>query len=175
MNYNLKDGRVVELREVKVTDATLLLLYFEKVNLESKFLIREAGEFTFTVNDERKFIRRTLKSNNEHISVAFLGDELIGSIGFRSSHLKRITHRASLGMSVLKDYNNLGLGSIMMEYILKIAKETGKLKMELEVRSENVNAIHLYEKFGFEHEGRIKKGFFVDNEYLDLLKMGKWL
>ena len=175
MERKLKDGRVVELREVKVTDATLLLQYFERVNLESKFLIREPGEFTFTVNDERKFIRRAIKSKNEHVAVAFLDDELIGSIGFRSGHLRRITHRASLGMSVLKKYNNLGLGSIMMEYIIKATENMGKLKMELEVRAENSNAIHLYKKFGFDIEGTIKKGFFVDNEYVDLLIMGKWL
>jgi len=60
MEYKLKDNRVVELREVKVTDATILLEYFERVNLESKNLLREPGEYTFTVNDERKFIRRVV-------------------------------------------------------------------------------------------------------------------
>ena len=175
MESKLKDGRTVELREVKVTDASSLLEYFEIVNLESKNLLREPGEYTFTVHDERNFIRRVLKSNNEYMAVVFFDDEIIGSIGFRSNHLKRITHRGSLGMSVRKDFNNLGLGSIMMEHIIEKAKEMEKTKLELEVRSDNINAIHLYEKFGFELEGTIKSGFFVDGKYVDLLFMGKLL
>ena len=43
MESKLKDGRSVILREVQVTDATLLLDYFERVNLESNNLLREPG------------------------------------------------------------------------------------------------------------------------------------
>jgi RimJ/RimL family protein N-acetyltransferase len=175
MESKLKDGRNVLIREVEVTDATLLLEYFERVNLESKNLLREPGEYVFTVSDERKFIRRVLQSSDEYMAVAFCDDELIGSIGFRSSHLKRITHRGSIGMSVRKDFNGLGLGSLMMEYIMNIAKEMGKTKLELEVRIDNLSAVHLYEKYGFELEGTIKSGFFVDEKYVDLLMMGKFL
>jgi len=175
MESKLKDGRSVIVREVKVTDATLLLDYFERVNLESKNLLREPEEFAFTVSDERQFIRRVLQSKDEYMAVAFCDDELIGSIGFRSSHLKRITHRGSLGMSVRKDFNDLGLGSLMMEYIIETAKHMGKNKLELEVRSDNLSAIHLYEKYEFELEGTIKSGFYIEKKYIDLLFMGKFL
>ena len=138
-------------------------------------MLREPGEYTFTINDERKFIRRVLKSENEFLAVVIYDNELIGSIGFRSNHLKRITHRGSLGMSVRKDFNNLGLGTLMMQHVIKQAIKMGKSKLELEVRADNLSAVHLYEKFGFELEGTIKKGFFVDNKYVDLLIMGKFL
>ena len=175
MESKLKDGRNVLISEVKVTDAALLLEYFVRVNLESKNLLREPGEYTFTLTDERKFIRRVLQSKDDYMAVAFCNDELIGSIGFKSSHLKRITHRGSIGMSVRIDFNGLGLGSLMMEYIIKMAKEMGKNKLELEVRADNLSAIHLYEKYGFESEGTIKSGFFVEKKYVDLLMMGKFL
>lgn len=175
MESKLKDGRSVILREVKVTDATLLLEYFERVNLESNNLLREPGEYTFTVSDERKFIRRIIQSKDEFMAVAYCDDELIGCIGYRSSPLKRIAHRGSLGMSVRKDFNGLGMGSLMMEFIMEKAKVAGKMKLELEVRADNYNAIHLYEKYGFELEGTIKSGFFVENKYVDLLMMGKFL
>lgn len=175
MEGKLKDGRIVLLREVKVTDAALLLDYFEKVHLETKNLLREPGEYSFNVSDERKFIRSILQSKDEYMAVVYCDDELIGSIGFRSSHLRRIKHRSSLGMSVIKDYNNLGVGSLMMEFIIKTAKEKGKTKLELEVRADNYSAIHLYEKYGFELEGTIKSGFFVDDKYIDLLMMGKFI
>jgi|LGVE01.1.fsa_nt_gb RimJ/RimL family protein N-acetyltransferase len=175
MEYTLKDGKIIQIREVKLSDAVLLLDFFTIVNTETKNLIRDPGEDTMTLSDERKFIRRVMNSIYQYIYIVMYDEEIIGSIGFRSSHFQRITHRASIGMSVLQKFNNLGLGTIMMETIIKKAKEVGKLKMELTVRVDNPNAVHLYEKFGFEIEGACKKGFFVDNEFIDLHLMGKWL
>lgn len=175
MEYNLKDGRTIDLRHVKVSDAILLLDFFEIVNRETKNLMREPEEYNFTVNDERKFIRRVIKSDNEHLLIAEIDGEIIGTIGFRNRRLKRVSHRVSLGMSVIQKFNNLGLGTLMMKKIIEDAKEIGKTKMELEVRADNVNAVHLYKKFGFELEGTIKNGFFVDNKHVDLLFMGKLL
>ncbi|MBC7123627.1 MAG: GNAT family N-acetyltransferase, partial [Pseudothermotoga sp.] len=48
-------------------------------------------------------------------------------------------------------------------------------KIQLEVMANNERAIRLYEKFGFEIEGRKKKAILLDDEYVDLLVMGKWL
>jgi len=175
MEYTLKDGKMIDLREIRLSDAVLLLDFFKIVNLESQNLIRDPGEYTMTLNEERKFIRRIMASEDEYIFAVFFEEEIIGTIMFRSSHFQRIKHRASIGMSVLRKFNNLGIGTIMIENILNKAKEVGKLKMELDVRVDNPNAIHLYEKFGFEVEGTIQKGFFVENKYIDLLFMGKWL
>lgn len=175
MEYTLKDGKIIDLRKIKLSNAQTMLDYFVIVNSESKNLIRDPGEYTLTLNDERKFIRRILASNDEYMYAVFFEEEIIGTIMFRSSHFQRIKHRASIGMSVLQKFNNLGVGAIMLENIIKKAKEVGKLKMELDVRCDNPNAIHLYEKFGFEVEGTIKKGFFIENKYIDLLFMGKLL
>lgn len=175
MEHTIKQGKKVELRDIKLSDAALLLDFFKLVNLETKNLIREPEEFTMTLNEERSFIRRVMHSINEYIFVAVFEDRIIGTIGFRSSGFKRITHRVSIGMSILQEFNNLGLGTIMMDTIIKKAKKVGKLKIDLEVREDNKNAIHLYEKFGFQVEGKIKNGFFVDNKFVDLLFMGKLL
>ena len=175
MEHTLKDGKIIQLREIMLSDAILLLDFFTIVNSETKNLIRDPGEQTMTLSDERKFIRSVIHSVDQYIFIAVFDEEIIGSIGIRSSHFQRIAHRASIGMSVLQKFNNLGLGTIMMKTIIKKAKEVGKLKMELDVRADNPNAIHLYEKFGFEIEGTCKNGFFVDNKFIDLHFMGKWL
>lgn len=175
MEYTLKDGRIVELRDVKVSDAVLLLDFFEIVNTETENLMREPDEYTFSVNDERKFIRRVIQSTHEHLVVALIDGEIIGTIGIRNRNLKRVEHRVALGMSVLKKFNNLGLGTILLNRIIEDAKGARKLKMELEVRADNLSAIHLYEKFGFKLEGTITNGFYVNNKFIDLLFMGKWL
>jgi len=175
MKFKLKNGTLVDIREALVSDASAILKFFNVVNLETKNLMRESHEFVMTLEDEIKFLESNIASKDNFMCVAFVDDTCISTAGFHGSSLVRVNHRVSMGISVLKDYNNLGLGSYMMEYILEQAKKYGKQKVELEVRIDNVNAIHLYQKYGFKQEGLISKGFFVDNSYVDLITMGKFL
>mgnify|MGYP000515863848 CR=1 FL=1 len=64
----------------------------------------------------------------------------------------------------------------MMKRLLKLAREHGMHKITLYVVADNQIAIRLYQKFGFEIEGRIRDSFFgEDGKYHDMLVMGKIL
>jgi len=175
MEYILKNNLKITLREASVSDASALLIYMDKVNRESKNLMREPEEFTMTLEDEEKFINNTINSKDNCFILAFDGNLIISSSGFHGSALKRVNHRVSLGISVLEDYQGQGLGTIVMKELIKKAIELGKTKMDLEVRIDNKFAIVLYENLGFIKEGIIKNGFYVDNKFVDLLVMGKVL
>ena len=53
------------------------------------------------------------------------------------------------------------------------SKRRWTTKVNLDVRIDNEKAIHLYEKFGFEKEGTIKKCLFIDGVYYDNYIMGR--
>ena len=175
MEYTLKNSTTITLRDAVISDAKNLVAYMHKVNAESKNLMREPGEFTFTVEQEEKFLQMTIDSPNACFLIALDGDLIISTAGFHGNSLKRVNHRVSLGISVLEEYQNLGLGRIVMEALITKALALKKTKMDLEVRVDNLGAIHLYDTLGFEKEGTIRNGFFVDNKYIDLLVMGKLL
>ncbi len=60
-------------------------------------------------------------------------------------------HRAGIGISVLKDYWNIGIGSAMFSEIISLAKEHKETEiLELEFIEGNKRAKALYEKFGFQ-------------------------
>ena len=65
--------------------------------------------------------------------------------------------------------NNLSFGaaSDLMEEILAFAKENGFEQLNLEVRSSNTRAIHLYEKYGFRKLCTFPHFFKIDGEYID--------
>ena len=172
MEYTLRNNQVVKIRETEVKDAALILDFFVEVNKESKYLSREPHEVDMTLDEEMGYLDRISKSENDCMLVVFDENSVVGTIGFHGSGLSRLKHKVSIGISVLSEYQNLGLGKIMMESILKKAKQYGKTKVELEVRIDNYNAIRLYEKFGFRNEGIRRHGFKVDGRYIDLLLMG---
>ena len=86
----------------------------------------------------------------------------------------RRSHVGQLGMFVHDDYQNQGIGSQLMAAIIDLAENWLNLKrLELQVNTDNASAIHLYEKFGFEKEGILRKNAFRDGVYIDAYTMAK--
>lgn len=71
-------------------------------------------------------------------------------------------------MIVKKEYRNRGIGSEILEFLIKKAKESGFSEMTIGVDKDNVNALHLYRKYGF--TGVLFEGADEDGEYYKLMK-----
>jgi RimJ/RimL family protein N-acetyltransferase len=84
-------------------------------------------------------------------------------------------HVGEIGISILKDHRGVGIGTAMMDFLVKWAREKGLEKLSLSTFSTNVRAINLFKKFGFEIEGVKKKQFKIRGEYADEVIMGMLL
>ena len=74
----------------------------------------------------------------------------------------------------MKSYWGQGIATVMMEEMLDWVVEYSTLsRVELEVVSVNKKAHRLYEKFGFEEEGRLKNGVKISDGYEDIVLMAK--
>ena len=60
-------------------------------------------------------------------------------------------------------YRNKGIGSMLMEYLIGIAKSNDVLNITLEVRVSNIVAINLYKKYGFS-EVAMRKYYYGDED-----------
>lgn len=58
-----------------------------------------------------------------------------------------------MGIAVLKDYWDKGIGKIMMQECINWCKENNVEQLELEVITQNNRAISMYKSFGFEIYG----------------------
>lgn len=67
-----------------------------------------------------------------------------------------------LNISVAKAYQKRGLGRLLLEHMIRIAREKKAANMFLEVRQSNVSAISLYENIGF-NEMAIRRGYYPAN------------
>lgn len=71
-------------------------------------------------------------------------------------------------MIVKKEYRNRGIGSKILTFLIEKAKEMGFEEMTIGVDKDNVNALHLYRKFGFTEI--LFYGADEHGEYLKLMK-----
>lgn len=71
-------------------------------------------------------------------------------------------------MIVKKEYRNRGIGSEILEFLIRKAKEMGFSEMTIGVDKDNENALRLYRKYGFTEV--LFDGEDEDGEYLKLMK-----
>lgn len=65
-------------------------------------------------------------------------------------------------VAVHPEFRGNGIGSLLIEELIVIAKKEGVLRMTLEVRKSNLVAQSLYKKFGFKDAGQ-RKSYYADN------------
>jgi RimJ/RimL family protein N-acetyltransferase len=104
--------------------------------------------------------------------VAEIDGQVVGDLSLARDCWALTGHVASLGMEIKKGYRNKGIGTRMMQHALEWAMSRQVYRVELEVFAENLPAIHLYQKFGFEVEGRKRHAVYKWGRYLDMLVMG---
>lgn len=171
----LKLDKQVVIRNATTEDAARILAYMRQVLTESDNLTMEPDEFHMTVEQEEAFLSTTIASPHDVMKVAVVEDKIISTAGFHGTDRRRLSHRVGLGISVLKPYQGMGIGRAMMKALIDDAKRIGKTTIELEVRADNSNAIHLYESLGFVLEGRKKDRFNVKEGYVDTLMMALYM
>jgi RimJ/RimL family protein N-acetyltransferase len=163
----------VIIREAKPSDAEQIIAYMNRLSEEPNSNIEiSPGEFDHTVEEEAGFLAEFAASKNSVFLVAEANGKIVGLLNCKGSERKAIRHTVTLGMSVDKAYRGQGIGSRLMVRAIEWAKGTGIVtRIELALFERNKIALRLYQKFGFEIEGKRRKAGFRDGEYHDGLIM----
>ncbi|QLH37660.1 MAG: GNAT family N-acetyltransferase [Parachlamydiaceae bacterium] len=85
-------------------------------------------------------------------------DEVIGGFYIKPNYSGRSKHIANAAYMLKSTHRGKGIGSLLVKASLHLAKEFGFLGMQFNmVLSENIPAIKLYQKLGFEIIGTLPK------------------
>ena len=111
-------------------------------------------------------LKDELKSQNSEFVCAKIENKVVGFAG-----IKIVLDTADImNIAVKEDYRRQGIATLLLNNILDICNEKNIKTINLEVNEENFSAIRLYQKFGFEENGRRKK--YYDNKF-DAILMGR--
>ncbi|MBB3381896.1 MULTISPECIES: GNAT family N-acetyltransferase [unclassified Rhizobium] len=124
-----------------------------------------------SVEETRQWLEKS--SPNSTGLVALLDGRIVGNAGLNRLAGRRI-HSGSIGMGVHDDFTGCGIGSALLGALIDTADNWLAIKrLELTVYVDNAPAIKLYEKFGFETEGRLRAFGFRNGEYVDAFTMAR--
>lgn len=172
-HLKLNNGETVIIRKAVKTDAAAMLEYIYRISSESDFLTFGPGEFDVGIEQEEAFIDGLSKQNNALFLIAEVEGQIVGNLSFSGGLRIRTAHTGEFGVSVLKEYWGLGIGTELIRRLIDWSRASEVIrKINLKVRSDNSSAIDLYKKLGFQEEGRITRDFQINDRFFDSIAMG---
>ncbi|MDK0899800.1 GNAT family N-acetyltransferase [Clostridium perfringens] len=110
---------------------------------------------------------------NQYWYVAEENGKVIG-LGILMNHGNlRKKHVGVITLMVNSDYQNKGVGSLLMDKLINLSESINIIRLELCVFRDNYKAINLYKKFGFKEEGIKVKSALKNGEYIDEIMMAR--
>jgi ribosomal protein S18 acetylase RimI-like enzyme len=170
--FTAADGREVTLRAPRWSDLDDMLHFINS-------LVEEGAEIAVDEKTTRErevdWLARKLsdlEKDRAIIVVAEAGDRFVGQVEVNPK-FGRSSHVGVLGISILRDCRDLGIGTELMREAERQAPRLGLRIITLEVIATNERARHVYEKVGYRAAGRIPKAHAVGDGYADAIMMAK--
>ncbi|HLS09086.1 GNAT family N-acetyltransferase [Lentibacillus sp.] len=151
------------IRPIELNDAEEFLELNKRID-ESGFMLHEPGERKTTVEQQKQAIERTSSEERSVFFVAEIDGQLAGFIAAFGGKMRRNKHSAYLALGVHDVFQGQGVATKLIEKIFEWAGETGLTRLELTVIKDNVKAVKLYQKMGFQIEGEKVHSLMIDGE-----------
>lgn len=142
-----------------------MAIKIEKMNLNhlnelQEILISDFDDFwSFST------LKEEVENENSSYIIGKINNEIIGFAG-----LKIIFDQADImNIVIKKTYRNQGIGTLLLENLILLAKDLNISTLFLEVNEQNKPAIHLYEKLGFKKLG-VRKKYYNNNNGIIMKK-----
>jgi RimJ/RimL family protein N-acetyltransferase len=157
---------VFEIRPARAGDLEAVVELYADVAAEGRWI---AAEAPVDRGMRQRRMSELLDRRDACLLVAVAGGELVGQVGVELARYGV----ADLGMLVAAPWRGRGVGSALVAAALAWAREAGAHKVALQVWPHNQAAIALYEKFGFQREGLLRRHYRRRNgERWDAIVMG---
>lgn len=147
----LSPSRQAVIKHLGCQHSQALWQLLNHVVAEGKYL---AAERPYPLAKIEQFMHANSIANNP-VFGCFVGEQLIGWCDAMRTASQ--SQRARLGMGLAAPYRGLGLGQAMLEHLIQHCPKLGIEQLYLEVYGDNLAAIHLYEKLGFDRQGLLAK------------------
>lgn len=173
--YDL-DGDKLVFRSPREDDWQEMIDFLKIVNGETRFLTKEADEVNISEKSEKAFIHNINNSDNSYMILAIVNGNLAGIANVNGGTTLRSKHRGSVGIALKQKYTKRHIGTLLLNYLIELSKDTKLEQLELSVVKKNIHAYNLYHKCGFEHCGTTVNAMkYLDGSYDDEYMMIKKL
>lgn len=153
---------------------------FSALRLLKQHIARETEHLATSQTDGSEsllygFAKAYLQRRRVHTFVAEEGSALVGYVTIVTGKFQKVRATAYVVVGVRSSHRGQGIGTALLTRAEEFARERDMHRIELEVFATNEGAIRLYEKLGYEIEGRRREAVRTPSGYIDIVWMGKLL
>lgn len=163
------------IRPIESDDARAFINLQEAVFSECDFEYFDSNEQHLTVQQVRKVLAEWRKTKASNILLCIVNGEFAGYALITGNISSRTKHVASLRIGVVEAFQNIGIGTSLLNQAETWCREHQVVRLEAQIVSTNTKAISLFEKHGYVCEGTRKGSFKCGDEVLDELYYSKFL
>jgi RimJ/RimL family protein N-acetyltransferase len=142
----------VTVRPATLADVDALVAMLVAVAGEGRWIATEAP---VDVERRRRRMADEVEGDDVVVLVAEVGGEPVGQLGLQLTRYGV----ADLGMLVAAGWRGRGVGTALLAEAVDRARKAGAHKLALQVWPHNTAAIALYERFGFQREGYLRRHY----------------
>jgi RimJ/RimL family protein N-acetyltransferase len=174
--FRAKNGKLVTLRAIRWEDLGEILQFANHL-VDERELDPDLGiilDRKQTLETEASWLGEKLASIELGYQVSVVAEidgKLVGNSEVIRGKSVDVFHHGKLGISVLREYRNQGIGVEMMNTLVEESRKLRLKTIELELFANNERALHVYEKVGFKQVGKIPKKILRKDRFLDAIVM----
>ncbi|NMP21788.1 GNAT family N-acetyltransferase [Sulfobacillus harzensis] len=170
--YHDRQGGDYLVRDARAADADALITLLDQVGREEIFIADERAQLTAA--QEAEIIQRRDPETGV-ILVVEQNQEVVGSLEMIRGTFHKNRHTAIFGMALLPNSRGRGLGEGLLTSAERWARMVGVKKISLAVFATNLAAIRLYQRLGYQEEGRRRGQYLLRDHLVDEIWMAHWL
>lgn len=161
------------IRTIEASDVRAFITLQEEIFQQTNFMYNTPHELQLTVQQLRKDLSNWKKLRNRTILLCILNGAFAGYAVIYGFKYTRLKHVASVHLAVKAEHQRKGIGKSLMQEVENWAKKRAITRLELHVMENNRGAVQLFEKIGFQHEGKRLQSIKLNNAFINEYAMGK--
>jgi perosamine synthetase len=134
--------KIINVIKLFVRGVEIIKLNKDNLNLLDDFLNNNIPK------SFRYFDKRDKSVIQNHVITVLVKENDNNKI-FGYGHIDKDNNKFWLGVCLLKEYDGLGIGSMILKYLLEYCNKIGVDEINLTVDIDNTRGLYLYNKFGF--------------------------
>ena len=146
-NFTLKDGEEIRIRPIRGEDESAMRLFFESLSEESVFYRFGLRRINMPHTHLARFCQVDYDRDLAFVAVASGQDEVV--IGDMQLHRFVDLENAEFSLTVADSWQGKGLGRVLMDYCIAVARDIGIKTLWMDVIKDNWRMIKFGNKYNF--------------------------
>lgn len=173
LSFRLSDATKITIRPAHPDDAAAIIAAVRSSSQERSYVLMEI--YGKDAAAQRAYIERLDREHNLFL-VATVDEQVVGILALLDTLICSTPVPAlAAGVHIVRDWRGRGIGSALLRYAVRWAKEHGYQRLEADIFTTNARSLHVFEKAGFREDACRRRSVQIGVQQISEVILAKTL